>query len=321
MRVASFVRAACACMLLLGTGVQAQGFPDRAVRMIVPFPPGGGSDIIARIVARRLSDKWKVPVVVDNKPGADTQIGNSLLARAAPDGYTVGLISPTFATSKALYANLPYDVVKDFTPVAMIASTPVIVAVSSAVPAVSVKELVDLSRRTAGKLNYSASSTTSLIFGELFRSAAGVDAQPVPYKGSGPSVTAVAAGEVAFTLDTFGAMKPMLDAKRIRLIAVASRERFFAVPHVPTLGELGIADAVMDSYWAMIAPAGVRADVLARLSGALKEVLAMPDVQQQLESGGNVSAYSSPEELGRFLDSEFSRYERVVKTHGIKPVN
>jgi len=116
-------------------------------------------------------------------------------------------------------------------------------------------------------------------------------------------------------------MKPMLDAKRIRLIAVASRERFFSVPHVPTLGELGIADAVMDSYWAMIAPAGVRADVLARLSGALKEVLAMPDVQQQLESGGNVSAYSSPEELGRFLDSEFSRYERVVKTHGIKPVN
>jgi tripartite-type tricarboxylate transporter receptor subunit TctC len=116
-------------------------------------------------------------------------------------------------------------------------------------------------------------------------------------------------------------MKPMLDAKRIRVIAVASRERFRPVPDVPTLGELGVADAVMDSYWALIAPAGVRADVVARLSGALKEVLAMPDVRQQLESAGNVSAYAPPEALGRFLGSEFSRYERVVKAHGIKPVN
>ena len=321
MRVAVFLRTACACMLLLGAGAQAQGFPEKTVRMIVPFPPGGGSDIIARIVAQRLADKWKVPVVVDNKPGADTQIGNALLAKAAPDGYTVGLISPTFATSKALYANLPYDVVKDFTPVAMIASTPVIVAVNAAAPAATVKELVDLSRRTPGKLNYSASSTTSLIFGELFRSAAGVDAQPVPYKGSGPSVMAVAAGEVTFTLDTFGAMKPMLDAKRIRVIAVASRERFLSVPDAPTLGELGVADAVMDSYWALIAPAGVPPDVIARLNGALKDVLAMPDVQQQLAAGGNVGAYSSPEELGRFLGSEFSRYERVVKKHGVQPVN
>ncbi|HSH88590.1 MAG TPA: tripartite tricarboxylate transporter substrate binding protein [Ramlibacter sp.] len=321
MRSTVILRAAFACMLLLCAGVHAQGFPEKAVRLIVPFPPGGGSDIIARLVAQRLSDKWKVPVVVDNKAGADAQIGTSLLAKAAPDGYTLGVISPTFATSKALYTKLPYDVVKDFTPIGMMASTPVIVAVNAAAPAASVKELVDLSRKTPGKLNYSASSTTTLLFGELFRSAAGVDAQPVPYKGSGPSVLATAAGEVTYTLDTWPVMKPLADAKRIRIIAVASRERFFSLPDVPTLGESGVNDAVMDSYWGLIAPAGVPADIVARTSAALKEVLAMPEVQQQLKAIGSVNAYSTPDELGRFLNSEFTRYERVVAKYGIKPVN
>ncbi|NML46736.1 tripartite tricarboxylate transporter substrate binding protein [Ramlibacter sp. G-1-2-2] len=323
MKPAASLRVAFAGLLLLCAGLcaHAEGYPDKAVRVIVPFPPGGGSDIVARLLGQRLSELWKVPVMIDNKPGADTQIGTSLLARAAPDGYTLGVISPSFATSKALYANLPYDVVKDFTPVGMVASTPVLVAVNSEVPAATVKELADLSRRKAGKLNYSVSSTTTLLFGELFRAAAGVDAQAVPYKGSGPSVTATAAGETAFTVDTYGVMKPLADARRIRLIAVASKERFFPVPDVPTLDELGIPDVALDSYWGVIAPAGVPPAVVARLGASLKEVLAMPDVQQQLKSAGNVAAYSTSEDFGRFLAAEFVRYERIAKARGIKPVN
>lgn len=323
MRFTTILRATLAFTLLLCAGAHAQGFPDRAVRMIVPFPPGGGLDITARLVSQRLSEKWKVPVVVDNKAGADGQIGLSLLAKSAPDGYTVGVISPDFATSKALYTKLPFDPAKDFTPVGMTLSTPYILGVSTTVPAASVKELVELSHRTPGKLNYSASSTTSLLIGEMFRSAAGIDAQPVPFKGSASSVLATAAGEVTYTLNVWAVMKPMVDAKRIRVIAVGSRERLFTLPHVPTLREAGVNtdDVVMEAYMGVIAPAGVPPEIVARLNAGLKEVLAMPDVQQQVKAIGAFSAYSTSEELGRFLNGEFSRYERAVTKYGIKPVN
>jgi tripartite-type tricarboxylate transporter receptor subunit TctC len=323
MKRATFFRAAFGCMLLFGAcvGAIAQTFPDRPVRIIVPFPPGGGSDIVARIMGQKLSELWKQPVVIDNKPGADTQIGTALLAKAPPDGYTLGVISPSFATSKALYPNVPYDVVNNFTAIAMMTSTPMVIGVHSAVPVTTVKELAELSKRNAGKMNYSVGSTTTLLFGELFRAAAGVEAQAVPYKGSGPSVTAVGAGETLFTVDTYGAMKPLSDAKRIRIIAVASRERFFPVPDVPTLDESGVTDSLLEAYWGMLAPAGVPRDVVARINASIKEALASPDVQQRLRATGNVVAYSTPEEFSRFLGTEFGRYERIAKARGIKPLN
>jgi len=311
----------------LGTMLLAMGlacgahaaYPDKPIRFIVPYPPGGGTDVVARAIGQKLEQMWGAQVIVENKPGGDTQIGTSAVARAPADGYTFGFITPTFAINKSLYPRLPFDPVHDFAPVAALARSPFFLVVGNGTKAGTLKELIALSKTQNGNMSYSASSSITFVTGEMFRNAAGIEALHVPYKGSAPSVTAVAGGEVAFTLDTLMATKPLVDGGLLKVLAVSSRTRFKELPHVPTLSEAGLKDFEMSFWYGMIAPAGTPADVVEKTNAALTRILQMPDVRAKLQSLGTEPLQTTPAQFTAMVKEDFVRYEAVVKANNLQP--
>lgn len=305
---------------LLGNA-NASTFPDRPIRLVVPFAPGGGSDVVGRILAQKLSELWKSPVVVENMPGADGQVGTVKVAQSTPDGYTLVIVSPSFSINKSLYPALPYDAVKDFTPISLVATTPMILGVGTALGVRSVGDLIALSRKSGGRLNYSASSSTTLVYGELFKATTGIEAMRVLYKGSAPSVVATATGEVTYTIDTLNAMKPLIAAGKLVPLAVASPKRFYALPETPTLAEAGVADLHMVAYWGILGPAGIPTDIAAKLNAGFGEAVRSPDVFEKLKSMGNEATHTSQEEYLAFLKAEFDKYQRIVDARKLRDRN
>ncbi|HYP84447.1 tripartite tricarboxylate transporter substrate binding protein [Variovorax sp.] len=311
----------------LGTMLLAMGlacgahaaYPDKPIRFIVPYPPGGGTDVVARAIGQKLEQMWGAQVIVENKPGGDTQVGTSAVARAPADGYTFGFITPTFAINKSLYPRLPFDPVHDFAPVAALARSPFFLVVGNGTKAGTLKELIALSKAQNGNMSYSASSSITFVTGEMFRNAAGIEALHVPYKGSAPSVTAVAGGEVAFTLDTLMATKPLVDGGLLKVLAVSSRTRFKELPHVPTLSEAGLKDFEMSFWYGMIAPAGTPADVVEKTNAAVTRILQMPDVRAKLQSLGTEPLQTTPAQFTAMVKEDFVRYEAVVKANNLQP--
>jgi tripartite-type tricarboxylate transporter receptor subunit TctC len=297
-------------------------YPDRAIKLIVPFPPGGGSDFLARLLAQKMSETLRQPMVVDNKPGAASTIGTDAAAKAAPDGYTLLLVVRDMGINPSTHASLPFDTLKSFAWIGMAALGHYVLVVNPSVPAKTVAELVALAKAKPGGLSYGSLGIGSLghINVEALKQRLGIDILHVPYRGAGPALNATVAGEVGITLAAFTGALGFVRDGRLRALAVGSETRVSQFPDVPTIGEAGGGtDTLLPTFWGFAAPAGTPAPVIARLNAELKRALALPDVMEKLEQNGLVPAYSTPEALGKVMADDIAHFGKLVKAIGITP--
>ena len=314
----------CLGAMLLGCAlavpVAAQTYPDHVIRLIVPYPPGGGNDALGRLVAQRLSSRLGQPVIVDNRPGAGGNLGTEQAARAKPDGYTLLL---GFVANMAMTPSLGkvnYDPLTSFAPVSMVAQGYQIISVNPAFSAQSIKELVALAKAKPGTLNYGSggSGTPLHLVGELFKLRTGTDIQHIPYKGSPQATAAVLAGETEMVFGSVVATLPFVKSGKLRALAVTSPKRIVAAPDVPTLNELGYPGIEASSWYGLYAPAGTPPAIIDRINGEMVKLAQDPDYREQLNKQGQEAISSTPEELKRFMRSEFDTWSRVIKTANIK---
>jgi len=316
-RIAAVLLAAAA----LHTGIAAaQTYPAKPIRLMVPFPPGGSTDIVARIVAQKLSAQLGQPVVVENRGGAGGTIGTAVVAKAAPDGYSllVGTTS-THVVAPSVYAKLEYDPVKDFAPVSLMAVTPYLLVVNPAVQAKSVKELVDLMRAQPGRLNYASAgigSTTHLAM-EMLKSASGTFALHIPYNGNGPAGAAVIAGQVEILFGSLPSVLPHARSGRVRALAVGTLKRSPSLPEVPTVAESGYAGFDASLWLAIMAPAGTPAPVIERLNKEVLAAVSAPDTRELLDKAGAEVLTSTPAELSAMIREGVAKYAKIVKMAGV----
>ena len=299
----------------------ADKYPARPLRMIVPFPPGGGTDIMARMVGQRLNDALGMPVVVDNRGGAGGIIGTELAARATPDGHTmmIGSVS-TICINAALHKMLPFDTEKDLAPISLVASTPSLLVVGNNVAAKSVKDLIALAKAKPGQLHYATpgSGSSSHLGSELFKQAAGIDLQHVPYKGTGPAVTDVVSGQVAMFITNMPSVLPMVKANRLRALAVTSLTRTTLMPELPTVAESGIPGFEVIVWYGVFAPAGTPRPIISRLNQEIGKLAAMQDIKDRLAVQGAEVMISTPEELTQRVRGDLAKWGKIVRTSGIK---
>jgi len=312
---------AVALALILPAAAAAQEFPSRPIRFIVPYPPAGGTDIVARILAEPLGAALGQPIIVDNRGGAAGNVGTDIAAKSPADGYTVLFTLSSHTINPKLYDKLPFDVEKDFAPVSLAAMIPQILVVNPGVPANNVKELIALAKAQPGKLNYASVGTGSPghIAGELFKLRAGVDIVHVPYKGGGPAVTDTIGGQVQLLFVSMPAAWQFVKAGRLKAIAVTSAKRSATAPDVPTFVESGVPDFVVDSWYGALVPAKVPPAVVARLNAAFVKVLEMPQVKEKLMAQGAEAAPSTPAEFDRVIRDELAKWEYVIRAANIKP--
>ena len=299
----------------------ALNYPTRAVRIIVPYAPAGVNDIVARIVAQRLTEKWGQTVVVENRPGAAGNIGTALVAKSAPDGYTLLMGSTSnLSMNVSLYEKLPFDPVRDFAPIGLVTTSPQVILVRPALGVSTLAELVALAKGKPGSLNYSTYGNGSLahLTTELLKSAAGINMVQVPYNGGGPALTAVVAGEVDLTIVPISVSLAQIKAGTVRPLAVVSNKRFSGLPDVPTVAESGVPGFEADSWVALLAPAGTPPAIVRKISEDVASIMLAPDSRKFLEEKGMVSVGSSPEKLSVFLKLEIERWDKVAKASGVK---
>ncbi len=299
----------------------AQAWPAKPVRMVVPFPPAGGTDVIARVIGPRLGEALGQQVLIDNRAGANGNVGTELVARAAPDGYTVLLNGGgTLAVNPSLYSRLPYDSVRDFAPVSMVALQPSVLVVHPSVPARSVSELIALARSRPGQLNYASSGSGSLahLCAEVFKRMAKIDMLHVPYKGAGPSLADLLAGQVHLIFASSPSVMPHVRNARLRALGVTTAKRVRATPEVPTIAEAGLPGFELTGWYGLLAPAGTPSPVVNRLNVDLVKTLNVADVQEKLVDQGLEVATSTPREFADFLKAEIAKYARVVRDAGVK---
>ena len=292
---------------------QTGKWPDKPVRMVVPFAPGGGTDIIARIIAPRLSQEFGQQFIVDNRGGAGGMIGTEIVVRADPDGYTVSLVASSYATAPVLY-KLPYDPIKGIAPISMTDTGPFILAVNPSVKATNVKEFIALARAKPGSLNYGSSGTggTLHLAGELFGQMTGTDSVHVPYKGTGPAVIDLMGGQIQFIFANGPSVLPYVKAGKLRAIAVTTQRRSPLVPNLPTVSE-SVPGYLAITWHGMLAPAGTPQAIVSRLNQALAHVLKQPNLQEVLHSQGLEPTHSTPEEFARMIAEDIARWSKVVK--------
>ncbi len=319
------VRTVSAFALVCGTpaiaALAVDAYPSRPIRLVVPYPPGGGTDPVARLLSQKLGDAWHQQVVVDNRGGAAGVVGAELVARSAPDGYTL-----LFATAgimiitPILVPKLAYDPLKDFSPVGLVAANPQLLVVNGGLPVQSVKELIALAKGSPGKLNYGTSGSGGVnhLAMELFRSMAGIDIVFVPYKGAGPAITDLLAGQVQLMFNPIPPFLPHVKSGRLRALGVSSAQRSRAVPDVPTIAEAGVPGFEYVSWYAIFAPAHTPRAVVSRLNAELVRIAAEPDVAQRLIGQGSDPQSSTPEGLAEFLRKDFDRQRRVIASAGLK---
>jgi tripartite-type tricarboxylate transporter receptor subunit TctC len=312
-----------AAALLAGSiPASAQPYPNRPLRIVVPFPPGGGTDIGTRIVAQKLQEAWGQAVIVENKPGAAGIVGTELTAKSAPDGYTfmMGNIG-THAINVSLYKKLAYDPVKDFAPVSMVADLPLLLLVHPSVPANSVKELIALAKSQPGKLNFSSSGAggSMHVAAELFKSMTGVDMVHIPYKGGAPAVADLLSGQVALSFSTVLETIQHVKAGKVRALAVTNDHRSIALPDLPTIAEAGLPGYQSISWLALFAPAGTPKDIVNKLSAESVRILKLPDVKERLLAQGAEPIGSTPEQLAAILATDIAKYAKVIRESGYKP--
>src|SRR5437763_4566027 len=314
-------RAVGTVLLCLAGLAQAQPYPVKPIHFIVPFPPGGGNDTVARAIAQQLGPDLGQPVVVDNRPGAGGSVGAELAAKSPPDGYTLFLAGVgSHAVNPNQQARLPYDPVRDFTPITLVATAPSVLVVNPAVPARTVAEFTAYARAHPGKLNYASNGNGSAaqLAAAMYESMAGVKMVHVPYKGIAPAMTDLLSGEVQLMFGTVVALVPHIQAGKLRALAGTSRSRSPLLPDVPSLAESGLPDYQAGSWYGILAPAGTPRDIIDRLHGAIVKALKQPDVAKRLAAEGAEVIGSTPEEFGAHIKSELARVGDVVRAAGIR---
>ena len=300
--------------------VAAQTYPAKPIRFIVPFPPGGGNDLIARELSQHLTESLGQPMVVDNRPGASTLIGAEAAAKASPDGYTLFMgNNSTLTINPHLYKKLPYDAVRDFAPLSLLASAPFVLLAHPSVPAQSVKELIALARQRPGQLNFGSSGLgiATHLAGEMFKLMARVDIVHIPYKGAAPALTDLIGGQIELLFNNVISAMPHVRSGRLRALAVTSKTRSHALPQVPAVAEAGLPDYEASVWYAVLAPARAPAPVRTRLHGEFVKALQQPRVQERLASDGASIVGSTPEVLARTIEADLARWGKVIKQNGI----
>jgi tripartite-type tricarboxylate transporter receptor subunit TctC len=308
-------------LLLRVAQVLAQPYPDKPVRLIVPFSAGSAVDILARIPAQKLSELWGHPIVVDNRVGANGTIGTEAAAKAPADGYTLLLANDAgLATSPALYSKLPYDPLRDFAPIALAASIPIVLVVNASFPASSVKELVSQAKANPGKIHYASGGNGSAqhLPMEMFKLAAGIDLVHVPYKGLGPAFNDVVAGQIPVMFAGMSNVFPHVKSGRIRALAIASAKRSAAMPELPTMQEAGIAGFDYAAWAGFLAPAGTSPAIISKVNSDLVRVLGVPEVHDKLAALGFEISPGTPQEFGAKIEREVAKIAKVVKDAGIR---
>ena len=295
-------------------------YPSKAIRLVVPFAPGGSNDIMARLIAQKFSESFGQPVVVDNRPGASGVIGTDIAAKAAPDGYTLLVMSLTLTVNASLFKKLPYDTAKDLTPVTLIASAPLMLVVHPSLPAKSVKELIAHAKANPGKLNFGSGGpgSTPHLAGEMLRTMAGLQMTHVPYKGGAPALADLVGGQIQLMLENIPSTLPFARSGKLRALAVTSLKRSAIVQDLPTLDEAGLKGYELIGWNGLFVPTGTPPTIVTYLHGETVTALAQPDMKDRLAALGAEGVGSDPEEFGAFVKAEIGKWARVVKQAGLK---
>ncbi|MFH1604309.1 MAG: tripartite tricarboxylate transporter substrate binding protein, partial [Pseudomonadota bacterium] len=303
-----------------GSAAAQQAYPNKPIRIIVPYPPGGSTTTMARIVGQKLTESWGQSVIVDNRGGGNTIIGTEALTKSPPDGYTIFLADATLAVLPHLYRNLPYDSVKDVTPVATISISPQVLVVHPSVPANNLQEFIALAKSRPGQLNFASSggATTNRLAAELFCTRTGVKMQNIPYKGAGPAITDLIAGQVQLLFNVPINVIPHIKSGRLRPIAITGETRLAALPQVPTFTEAGLPGFDIGPWYGIAVPGGTPKEIIDRLSMEVARVLRMPDVREKLERQGMRPLISTPEQFAAHVKSEMAKFAKIVEIANIK---
>nr|WP_245001849.1 tripartite tricarboxylate transporter substrate binding protein [Cupriavidus pinatubonensis] len=309
------------CVVLSATALsvaQAQSFPNKPIRVVVPYPPGGPTDIVARVVGQKLSEKLGQPLVVENRPGAGGNIGAEAVAKSAPDGYTLLVATTAHAINMTLFSKPGYDTRKDFAPVSMLTRGPLVLVTAPATPASNVAELIALAKAKPGQVTFASSGNgqSTHLAAELFNSMAGIHMTHVPYKGSAPALTDVMGGQATVMFDTMLSAMPFVRDGKLKALAITGATRSPAAPDTPTIAQAGLPGYEASAWNALLAPAGTPPAILNTLNGALKAVLQDPDVRARFASQGFAAEWTEPAATARIIGQEIDKWARVVKTSG-----
>ena len=290
-------------------------YPDRPIRLIGPYAPGGGTDLTSRLIAQRLTESLKQQVIVDNRAGGAGNIGSEIAARSAPDGYALLTAGISFSINVSIFAKLNYDPVRDFDPVSLVATVPLIVVVHPAVPATSVRELIALAKARPGTLNYASggTGTANHIAGELFKYLTKTDIVHVPYKGGGPALADVIGGQVQLLFNTMTSTVGFMNSGKLRALAVTGKQRSPAVPNLPTVAEAGVPGFDVGAWFGVVVPKGTPRPIVLRLNGEIVRITRLPEAREQFAAQGAEPVGSTPEEFGRHLRAEIDKWARVAK--------
>ncbi len=311
----------CAIALFMPSVSAAQSYPSKAIRFVVPFPPGGPLDISARAIGQKLTEVWMQPVIIDNRPGAGGNIGADNVAKSAPDGYSILMgATSTHAINPNLYAKMPYDALRDFAPITLVTTVPNVLVVHPSVPAKNVRELIALAKARPRQLNFASGSTgsTGHLAGELFKTMAGVDMVHVPYKGAAPAVTDLIAGHVSLMFDNLASALPQIKSGRTRALAVTTLARSANVPEIPTIDESGLKGFDLTTWFGVFAPAGVPPTTLGALHREITRALDSADLRSRLAAIGALPTPNTPEAFAAFIRVEHAKYARVIKASGAR---
>ena len=319
------------CILMAGVGAAhvpvyaqapspAQSYPVRSIRYIVPQGAGGSSDTLARVVSQKLSEAFGQQVVTDNRPGATGNIGTEIAARAAPDGYTLLQVATSHATNPALSVKMPFDPIRDFSPVTLLSQAPNLWIVHPSLPAKTMRELIALAKTRPGEINYSSSGTGSSqhLAGELLKSLAHIDIVHIPYKGSPPALIDLLGGRVVLMCSTIAPAMPLVKSAKLRALAVTSLKRSAAALEIPTVAESGLPGYEASAWQGVVAPAGTAREIIAKLNAEIVRIVQQPDVRKQLAEQGYEPAGTSPEQFADYIKTEITKWTRVIRAGGLK---
>jgi tripartite-type tricarboxylate transporter receptor subunit TctC len=322
-RIRSAGAGACVAVALAcaGHATAQQAYPQKPIRMVVPFPAGGGTDILARLVGQKMSEALGQQIITDNRAGAGGTIGTDIAAKAPPDGYTIILVSGSHAINPGLYPKLPYDTVNDFAPITQIATSPGILVVHPALPVKSVRDLITLARAKPGQLNYASAGngTPPHLAGELFKTMARVDMVHVPYKGNVPAFTDMLAGLVSLSFPSMPSAVPHVKSGRLRALGVTTVKRSPAAPDIPTIAESGLPGYESTSWYGMLAPARTQPAIVTRLRDVIVSVLGSPDMKEKFAAQGLDPVGNAPQQFEAVIRSEITKWAKVVKASGARP--
>ena len=306
--------------LVLAAAAAAQEFPVRPVRLVIPFSVGGASDIVARLTGVRLTEIWKQQVIVDNRPGADGRIAMEHVAKSAPDGYTLLIVDPSFVIVPSLFAKLPFDINRDFVPVVLLGKAPQVFVVHPSFPARTVKEFIAIAKARPGDLNFASPGNGSAghLAGEQLRTLARIQFVHIPYKGAGPALTDLLAGQASFAFVSVASALANVKAGKLRALAVTTPERFFALPDTPSLHEAGVKGFDTNQWWGVVAPAGISRAIVNRLNADFVKAISTPEAKERVATLGAEVFTTTPEGFGTWISTETAKWGRIVREAGTK---